>query len=114
VADIAVGAREQATGLEQINTAINEMDKGTQQGAAMAEQSRAATANLAQQSDELAQAVAQFRLDAGAGEATRPEARRSAPAAPRQNIARPALKTMSNRRDGSAVRKPEADNWEDF
>jgi methyl-accepting chemotaxis protein len=114
VADIAVGAREQATGLEQINTAINEMDKGTQQGAAMAEQSRAATANLAQQSDELAQVVAQFRLEAGAGEAARPEPRRAAPAAARANVARPALKTMSNRRDGAAVRKPEADNWEDF
>ncbi|SRR5579883_484916 len=116
VAEIAVGAREQATGLEQINTAINEMDKGTQQGAAMAEQSRAATANLAQQSDELAQAVAQFRLDAAASEPANAEARRPAPAAAaaRMGAARTALKTLATRRDGAAVRKPEADNWEDF
>ena len=113
VADIAVGAREQATGLEQINTAINEMDKGTQQGAAMAEQSRAATANLARQSDELAHSVAQFRVDAVAGEA-KAEARRAPPAAPRAGIAMTALKTIASRRDGAAVRKPEADNWEDF
>jgi hypothetical protein len=81
----------------------------------MAEQSRAATANLAEQSDELARAVAQFRLETGAGEAAaRSDARRSTSPAVRQNVARPALKTMANRRDGSAVRKPEADNWEDF
>src|SRR5579872_3227838 len=113
VADIAVGAREQATGLEQINTAINEMDKGTQQGAAMAEQSRAATANLAQQTDELAHAVAQFRLDAAA-ESAKAEARRPPPPAPRAGVAKTPLKTIASRRDGAAVRKPEADNWEDF
>jgi hypothetical protein len=38
ISDIAVGAREQATGLQQVNTAINQMDQGTQQSAAMAEE----------------------------------------------------------------------------
>ncbi|SED68704.1 methyl-accepting chemotaxis protein [Rhizobiales bacterium GAS188] len=67
IADIAVGAREQATGLQQVNTAINQMDQGTQQSAAMAEESTAATHSLAQESDELVHLVAQFRL----GEARR-------------------------------------------
>ena len=65
ISDIAVGARQQATGLQQVNTAINQMDQGTQQSAAMAEESTAATHALAQESDELVRLVSQFRLGIG-------------------------------------------------
>ena len=46
VAEIAAGSREQATGLEQIRVAINQMDHVTQQNAAMVEQSTAANHSL--------------------------------------------------------------------
>ncbi|MGO8658239.1 methyl-accepting chemotaxis protein, partial [Rhizobium ruizarguesonis] len=36
---IAVSAREQSTGLAEVNTAVNSMDQVTQQNAAMVEQS---------------------------------------------------------------------------
>jgi methyl-accepting chemotaxis protein len=62
VADIAAGAQEQATGLQQVNSAINEMDKVTQQNAAMAEQATAAGRSLAQESDQLTSLIGQFRV----------------------------------------------------
>ncbi len=43
VTEIAASAQEQATGLHQVNSAINEMDQVTQQNAAMVEQSTAAS-----------------------------------------------------------------------
>ncbi len=49
VTGIAASAIEQAHGLEQVNTAVNEMDQVTQQNAAMVEEATAATQTLAQQ-----------------------------------------------------------------
>jgi methyl-accepting chemotaxis protein len=43
IAEIAASAREQATGLDQVNNAVNQMDQVTQQNAAMVEQTTAAT-----------------------------------------------------------------------
>src|SRR5690606_2699438 len=62
VTEIAASAREQSTGLAEVNTAVNQMDQVTQQNAAMVEQSTAASHHLAQEADELAGLVAKFRL----------------------------------------------------
>jgi methyl-accepting chemotaxis protein len=43
VGGIAAGAKEQATGLDEVNTAVSQMDQVTQQNSAMAEESTAAT-----------------------------------------------------------------------
>jgi methyl-accepting chemotaxis protein len=63
ITDIAAGAQEQATGLQQVNSAVNEMDKVTQQNAAMAEQATAASRSLSQESDHLATLIGQFRVN---------------------------------------------------
>ena len=47
IADIAASAQEQSTGLEQVNTAVNEMDQVTQKNAAMVEEMTAAAHGLA-------------------------------------------------------------------
>jgi methyl-accepting chemotaxis protein len=60
VAAIVEATREQATGLKEINTAINSMDQGTQQNAAMAEENTAASAELANQAAELWLALSRF------------------------------------------------------
>ncbi|SEE00345.1 methyl-accepting chemotaxis sensory transducer with Cache sensor [Rhizobiales bacterium GAS191] len=130
IADIAVGAREQATGLQQVNTAINQMDQGTQQSAAMAEESTAATHSLAQESDELVQLVSQFQLGAGATskgtarvEPMRARAANSSSARPSSGRPfsgkpQPALRSVAGRRGETAIRKaeaaPDADGWEEF
>ncbi|WP_438747879.1 methyl-accepting chemotaxis protein [Pararhizobium sp. O133] len=62
VASIATAAREQATGLAEVNTAVNSMDQMTQQNAAMVEETTAASQTLAQESRELKSLLQTFRL----------------------------------------------------
>lgn len=59
---IAASAQGQSAGLSEVNTAINHMDKVTQQNAAMVEQSTAASKSLAQETEELANRIARFRI----------------------------------------------------
>ncbi len=75
-AEIAASAREQASGLQEVNTAINQMDRDTQQNAAMVEQSTAASHMLAEQSRGLSVLVSRFETDGPV--ATAPIQRRAA------------------------------------
>ena len=59
---IAVAAREQASGLSEINAAVNHMDQATQQNAAMVEEMNAAGTGLADESGRLTQLLAQFKM----------------------------------------------------
>ncbi|CAN7695594.1 methyl-accepting chemotaxis protein [Rhizobium leguminosarum] len=59
---IAVSAKEQSTGLAEINTAVNSMDQTTQQNAAMVEQSTAAASSLAQEAIKLRDLITGFQL----------------------------------------------------
>ncbi|MGG7517360.1 methyl-accepting chemotaxis protein [Allorhizobium undicola] len=61
---IASAAGEQATGIHEISTAINDMDHVTQRNAAMVEQSSASTRRLKQDSEILANLVSGFILHA--------------------------------------------------
>ncbi|WP_371130456.1 methyl-accepting chemotaxis protein [Phenylobacterium sp.] len=86
VAEIAASAQEQATGLHQVNTAVNHMDQVTQQNAAMVEQSTAASHALANEAVELAKLIAHFRTHDGepvAAPAPAPRARAAQPASRR-------------------------------
>jgi methyl-accepting chemotaxis protein len=60
---IAVSAKEQSTGLQEVNQAVNAMDQTTQQNAAMVEQSNAASNSLAQEAARLKELVSRFQLD---------------------------------------------------
>jgi methyl-accepting chemotaxis protein len=74
VSEIASSAQEQALGLSEVNTAVNEMDQVVQQNAAMVEESTAATMALKNEASELARMVGRFRI---AGEDDRPEVLRA-------------------------------------
>lgn len=63
VTAIVEAAREQSTGLQEINTAVNTMDQGTQQNAAMVEQSTAASHSLAKEAASLTALLAHFKLE---------------------------------------------------
>ena len=63
VSAIASSAQDQAAGLEQINRAVNMMDRVTQQNAAMVQETTAATVSLAHDAAELARLVSHFRTD---------------------------------------------------
>ena len=64
VTQIATSAQEQAAGLLQVNTAVNEMDRMTQQNAAMVEESTAAGHSLRSEADNLMTLVSRFEIDA--------------------------------------------------
>ncbi|HRU15225.1 MAG TPA: methyl-accepting chemotaxis protein [Anaerohalosphaeraceae bacterium] len=53
VAEIAAASTEQAQGIEQINTAVSQMDKVTQQNAAAAEESASAAEELSAQAQQM-------------------------------------------------------------
>ncbi len=61
---IATAAREQATGLSEVNNAVNQMDEVTQRNAAMVEETSAATHRLAAEADGLVHLVSRFKVDA--------------------------------------------------
>jgi methyl-accepting chemotaxis protein len=60
---VAVGAREESTGITQLGRAVHDLDQMTQQNAALVEQTAAAAAALREQADALAAEVAHFRLE---------------------------------------------------
>ncbi len=68
---IVTASREQSQGLLEINTAVNVMDQGTQQNAAMVEEQTAASHGLAQEAAALTALLAQFRLRRDAGTSLR-------------------------------------------
>ncbi|NVE95320.1 methyl-accepting chemotaxis protein [Altererythrobacter lutimaris] len=64
ISQIAEAATTQATNLDQINSSVHDMDRMTQQNAAMVEESTAAARSLADEAGELDRLVAQFRTAA--------------------------------------------------
>jgi methyl-accepting chemotaxis protein len=126
VSAIAAGAHEQATGLEQINTAINQMDQVTQQNAAMVEESTAASHSLSQETSQLSSLIGKFQVDKAIGEVSmRHELLKAAPHAfgqpaaavaraearrPQARLVRQAAKTMLVK--GPAVATAQV--WEEF
>ena len=67
MAEIKDASREQTAGLEQINSAIAQMDGLTQQNAALVEQAAAAAEGLSDRAQGLARTVGVFKLAARAG-----------------------------------------------
>jgi len=70
---VSCGAREQSLGVSQIGEAVQELDRMTQQNAALVEQTAAASAAMKDQAQTLAVEVARFRLPADARPATTPD-----------------------------------------
>ncbi len=62
VGAIVESAQEQSSGLQQINTAVNQMDQDTQKNAAMVEETTAASHSLAMEVQALNQLLNQFEL----------------------------------------------------
>jgi len=64
IAEIAAASKEQSQGIDQVTTAVTQMDKVTQQNAANSEESASASEELSSQAQELQSMVAQFALSA--------------------------------------------------
>ncbi|RUN91502.1 methyl-accepting chemotaxis protein [Pandoraea apista] len=63
--EISAASSEQSGGIEQVNTAVMQMDQVTQQNAALVEEATAAAGSLEDQARQLREAVAVFRLADG-------------------------------------------------
>jgi len=119
---IAISAKEQATGLSEVNHAVNAMDQTTQQNAAMVEESNAASAALASEAAKLRELISHFTIDGvqqtqasalretarAMAQPAAPAARAPAPRAPEPaRHAAPAPRSHGN----AAVAQ---DSWEEF
>jgi methyl-accepting chemotaxis protein len=120
VGDIALAAEEQAAGLVQINSSVSQMDRVTQQNAAMAEESTAASHSLAQETNELARLIGRFELGepaAGGVESspTNPRPTKTQGGGPARG--RSVLRTVSSGAAALAASLENAiseDGWEEF
>jgi methyl-accepting chemotaxis protein len=112
VSTIAASAEHQSSGLQQVNTAVGEMDNVTQQNAAMVEESTAAARSLASEADELARHVARFRLAAGDNSRGHHEPGEQAPrrATPMKLVA----KRPQTRGALALAVEPDEDDWSKF
>jgi methyl-accepting chemotaxis protein len=110
VVAIVEASREQSTGLNEINKAVNAMDQNTQQNAAMVEESTAASHSLAKQAAALRELVSQFRI----GQHSSHKVMEARPDA--SPVASPARKLMASvaRATGGAAAAKVQEGWEDF
>jgi len=99
ISEIAAASEEQREGIEQVNGAIVQMDRVTQQNAALVEQAAAAAAAMREQAGGLAHLVDTFQL------AQEAQPRAAVPALPR-----PAARAVQarGRQPAPAARKPAA------
>lgn len=111
VKSIAHSAREQSTGLSEVNSAVTQLDQVTQQNAAMVEESTAASHAIRSEAEKLRGMVRQFKTELAHAAAPTPRP------APRQ-IAAPRSLPARHRRDGNTALADPADggrdDWTDF
>jgi methyl-accepting chemotaxis protein len=86
--EISAASTEQSAGVAQVGEAISQMDKATQQNAALVEESAAAAEGLQSQAQQMVQAVAVFKLNAAAAD-SKPLAAKTAA------LAKPAFKASA-------------------
>jgi len=113
---IADATQEQSANLQEINTAINSIDKGTQQAAVMAEESTAASHNLAAEVAKISSMLDEFQIQRIA--VVKPnETYRASPEAPAQALNRKVAKAFGGggRAPAAAVAaSTQDDSWENF
>ncbi len=113
--EITAASSEQSQGIEQVNTAITQMDDVTQQNAALVEEAAAAAESMEEQAQALAQMMCSFTLS---GEA--PRAIAAVRSAPRQlppakpAAPKPAPVKRSTRPLPAAVEDDEEGDWKEF
>jgi methyl-accepting chemotaxis protein len=126
--EIAAASEEQTSGIEQVNQAIAQMDRVTQQNAALVEEAAAAADAMQSQARDLSQAVSVFRLHASHSTSLAApvpvRARMPQPAdipRTRHQVDRPVSPIQSNLPERAPAPRPrqplppaKGDDWEEF
>jgi len=121
MSEIMLASQEQSSGIEQINTAVTQMDDVTQQNAALVEEAAAAAQAMQDQVNSLNEVVSVFRLETGnraAAHAARAQVTpiRSTPAKPAPRLPRPPSARDSARKavaDAKAAAMASGE-WDEF
>ena len=122
IRQISASASEQASGLKEINSAVNQMDQVTQQNAAMVEETTAASMTLRNESENLRDLVSRFTVTGANTYRSSPQMLSSsltsvartmrAPVAETPSAtSRPAPKRMAS---GGSAAAAVADDWQEF
>ena len=112
IGEITAATLEQSSGIGQVNQAVGQLDRMTQQNAALVEQSAAAAQALKEQADRLAAAVAIFKLSE--------EQAREAIAAAQTSSRAPAKAAPSKPLPSAKAQRPASqppqgnEDWEEF
>ena len=116
ISEITAASVEQSTGIEQVNQAIAQMDKVTQQNAALVEEAAAAAESMKEQAQGLTQSVSVFHLEAGAPRVAKAAAPKAL-AAPRtvaaKSIAKPAAAPAPAKRASTTLEHNEGE-WKEI
>ncbi len=103
MAEISAASQEQSDGIDQVNTAVSQMDKMTQQNAALVEQAAAAAKSMEEQTIELSRIVGVFQTGA------------AKQAAHTQRSPRPAAARVPRRPAPAAARGTrDEEDWQEF
>ncbi|MSN24611.1 MAG: HAMP domain-containing protein [Geobacter sp.] len=124
MAEISAASLEQSSGIEQVNTAITQMDDVTQQNAALVEQAAAAAESLEEQALQLVQVVTRFKLEENAQLQQRTVGEKKArriqslhPELPARKSGRLAAPKSQKKADSLKLAAPKADeddDWKEF
>ncbi|HEX7465689.1 MAG TPA: methyl-accepting chemotaxis protein [Usitatibacter sp.] len=109
ISQIAVATQEQNAGIGQVNTAVTELDRVTQQNAALVQESAAASESLKEQAARLTQSVAAFKHD-GRRAPPQPELSRQVFATARRATAPAASRAL----EVIAAAKDKDEEWKEF
>ena len=113
VAEIAAGAREQTTGIQQVNTAVAEMDMMTQQNAAMVSQSANLAASMRDNARGLDRLMSEFVLHEGGSPSALPYTATHKERAVTRSTGTSSAPARSNQPPATQPRQ-EAPEWEEF
>jgi methyl-accepting chemotaxis protein len=109
MAEISAASKEQSNGIDQVNIAVSQMDKITQQNAALVEQAAAAAKSMEEQTIDLTQIVSVFQIGKPRAAAASPQKRPSG--APKANIA---TQPHARPKPSARAEADEGDDWKEF
>jgi methyl-accepting chemotaxis protein len=119
MAEISAASREQSNGIDQVNTAVSQMDKITQQNAALVEEAAAAAKSMEEQTEELSNIVAAFQI--GTASAATPPVSRATPVRPSPatvkaapHPAKPGVKKPQAQPKQQATSGAAEEDWKEF
>jgi methyl-accepting chemotaxis protein len=109
IEEISAAGQQQASGLDQVNGAIMQMDEMTRQNAAMAEETASVAASMTSQAKALTNLIAVFRIrEENARRVNRAPAARPVLAAVRQPMSGAPTRAPMNQAMGAAT------EWQEF